>query len=475
MPTPIKPLFDFSPFLEERDVTLPLIRSFAEHETFRSASVEELELDNDFYRRPLRPEDLDFLQFKKAIKPESVSRLPSLASNRILLCVNEIAFARFPNSIDAAERKRFEDFYSDRHQILAARIRPFLENYAFDYLSKDGSGATSVSAHLAGLQNLKTQEEQFWSGVFAHLTRHNYLQQGLRFILIQKWCLLAGMRAAVARASACGYFDFLPPAERPAYAKATQHDALLAALAEMCGVTRRPHSYWQFYLPTSIAKCNLVYALASRPDRAMALYGAVMAMETEWLSFVEAVQRACPHIALDGRFSGRHEFTADHLFTRFERALQTSKASFGSDGLERVGQGIDAAQILSGRARWDLGEQLKWLSSIEDYCRFAREVDVRIQNECPDIDRETFVEPREMCSTTHVHNDHRLVVIESGDMLFWGNLGMQLQMKAGDMVLIPDGRLHGSTVVSADCTYHQPIIPDAWFASLSREITAPIA
>ena len=50
----------------------------------------------------------------------------------------------------------------------------------------------------------------------------------------------------------------------------------------------------------------------------------------------------------------------------------------------------------------------------------ARAISARIEVERPDIDRETFVEPREMCSTTHVHDDHRLVVIESGKMVFWG-------------------------------------------------------
>ncbi|KHJ60678.1 peptide synthetase, partial [Burkholderia glumae] len=122
--------------------------------------------------------------------------------------------------------------------------------------------------------------------------------------------------------------------------------------------------------------------------------------------------------------------------------------------------------------RWDLGEQLLWLSSIRHYVRFAHRISDRIEAECPGIDRETFVEPFEMCSTTHVHNDHRLVTIEQGQMLFWGNVGMQLKMDVGDKVLIPDGRLHGSTVLSGECTYHQPIIPDDWVKALVAELEA---
>jgi hypothetical protein len=59
-----------------------------------------------------------------------------------------------------------------------------------------------------------------------------------------------------------------------------------------------------------------------------------------------------------------------------------------------------------------------------------------------------------------------LVVIESGRMVFWGNLGMQLHLEPGQMLLVPQGRLHGSTVISEECTYHQPIIPDDWVQAL---------
>ena len=50
--------------------------------------------------------------------------------------------------------------------------------------------------------------------------------------------------------------------------------------------------------------------------------------------------------------------------------------------------------------------------------------------------------------------------------LFWGNLGMTLRLAPGEMVLVPEGRLHGSTIESDECTYHQPIIPDAWVRPL---------
>jgi mannose-6-phosphate isomerase-like protein (cupin superfamily) len=137
--------------------------------------------------------------------------------------------------------------------------------------------------------------------------------------------------------------------------------------------------------------------------------------------------------------------------------------------LQQISQGIEAACSLSEVVWTNLSEQLRWLSSVERYQAIAKAIDARIQAECPNIDRETFVEPREMCSTTHVHDDHRLVVIESGDMVFWGNLGMTLRLKPGEMVLVPQGRLHGSSIESDECTYHQPIIPEEWIQPLVND------
>jgi len=140
----LPPLFEFSPYFEMREETLDLIRQFAAHDAFRSAEVEELELDEDFYRRPLRPEDLAFLQFKKPVRAETVSRLPALASQRLLLCLNEVAVARLPRRQNTDDFQRFDDFYSERNQVLGARIRPFLENYAFDFVGREATADATV-------------------------------------------------------------------------------------------------------------------------------------------------------------------------------------------------------------------------------------------------------------------------------------------------------------------------------------------
>ena len=61
-------------------------------------------------------------------------------------------------------------------------------------------------------------------------------------------------------------------------------------------------------------------------------------------------------------------------------------------------------------------------------------------------------------STTHIHPDDRLLVLETGTMDFFPLAGVEIRLRAGDFLFIPQGRLHGSIVRSDHCTYHQPIL-----------------
>lgn len=460
-------LFDFSTQADVIDQHVALIRDFAALDPYRSAMVEELVLDEDFYRRPLRPEDLAFLRFRKPVRPETVTLLPSLASQRLLLSINELDIARLPRDGEAEAFDRYGRFYADQARVLGARIRPFLENFVFDHLDR-GDVPVRAEEQAAELRDLLRGEAGFWGDVFAHLDRSGYLEDGLGFILIQKWCLASTRRIAVARAAASGYFGPIGEENQPRLVLDSVEDPVVARLARRCGVTRREHSYWQFYLSTSLASCNLLHALAARPDRALRLYGAAFAAEAEWLAFGCLVGQAAARFDIphgEGFAAAR-----DSLSRRFERTLAIVAERYGTRGLGEVGQGLAAAKRLGACARRDLREQLEWLSALDRYQDIARAIDRRIQAERPDIDRETFVEPREMCSTTHVHNDHRLVVVESGDMVFWGNLGMNLCLAPGEMVLVPQGRLHGSSILSEECVYHQPIIPEEWIDPLVADL-----
>lgn len=468
------PVFDFSAFSPARQEARELIRAFCASPGFRSAVVEELELDEDFYRRPLRPEDLEILPFEQPVSETTVSQLPALATQRMLLSIHELGVSRLPPAGDKGRWAACAEFYSDRNQVLGARIRPFLENYAFDFLARDLPLARDVEPLVAAFGAVQSSEFEFWTGLSAQLRRDGYSREGVRLALIQRWSLLPAQRAVLGRAAASGHLELLAEGERPSLAAGTAEE-VLQQLGKELGVANRAHSFWQFYLATSLARCNLLHALAARPNRAAELLGAAFVAEADWLAFRNVMETLARDdfglAAASRRARGSTPVEAQQaeLAARFTRAAallgQRDRRLFSG-----FAHGVALAQRLAERARWDLGEQLSWLGVVELYTKLAQRISVRIEAECPNIDRDTFVEPREMCSTTHVHNDHRLVVIESGKMVFWGNLGMQLKMDVGDKVLIPAGRLHGSTVTSEECVYHQPIIPDEWVRPLMRDL-----
>lgn len=463
-------MFEFRKFEGRTDQAVESIRRFAAHEALRSATVDELELGDEFHRRALRPEDLAFIKFSGPVTAATVTQLGFLAAQRLMSSIHEIGVAGLPPDGTEDSFARVARFNDDEHAVLGAQVLPFLESFAFDFLESEEE-VRRARAHLVDyVREALRNEASFWRNVFERLVHTKYLEDGLRFAMLQVWSLAPSKRAALGRAMASRFFEPLPASVLPRLSGDAPSDGAVHELAVRCGVRRLQHAYWQFYLSTSLARSNLLYSYARRPDRALRLYGAAYAAEAEWLAFGCLVGAASARFGLGDLAEGAGGAPVDDYVARFERMTRTVERLWGDRGTTEVARGLASAVSLGRVARQNLGEQLRWLSSMETHREIARRIDGRVRAECPNIDRETFVEPREMCSTTHVHDDHRLVVIESGNMVFWGNLGMQLRLAPGEMVLVPQGRLHGSSIESPECTYHQPIIPEQWVRALVAEL-----
>ncbi len=476
MPSAFPRVFDFGRRLGDHARTADLIKEFAAAAPLRSAMVEELELGEGSYRRPARPEDLSFIDFSKPVTAATATRLQFLASQRLLFTINEQRSVRLPAGRGKKGQQEFTEFYGAHHLELGQQIAPFLEDCAFSFLEPTDSVPSTPIDTVDRLSRCLHLAFDFHDTTLQRLSDGRYLEDGLRFLLMQDWSLLQPKRLALRMAGAAGFFDSLTTPQRIWAAGDPSVDALLAELVNRCGVTKPQHAYWQFYLSSSLARCNLLYALALRPICAFRLIGAAYVAAADWLAFSSMASRAASllDLARDDR-SQEAKDGGSALLERFRSVVDTVGDRHGAWAVREVAEGVAMAETLAECARHDLGEQLRWLSSLDRYRQFAHMIDDRIQRELPNIDRETFVEPREMCSTTHVHDDHRLVVVESGDMVFWGNLGMTLRLKPGEMVLVPQGRLHGSSIESDECVYHQPIIPDEWIDALLRQAeTEPV-
>jgi hypothetical protein len=455
--------------LDDAAVASALIRRFAAHPLFRSATVDELELDN-FYRRPLRPEDLDIIDFSRPVDATRLTHLCSLAAGRILLTINDLGTVRWPRSAEASA-SGLAQFYSKENLELAAALRPFLEKFALSFLEDARDTDQDRGQCLAYLDHFARDGAAFWRAAIGRLADRGYSDEGLRLILVQHWCLADTKRIALAKAESAGYFDIVPRDLRPRPFVFPGPADEFAPVAARVGMTGNPHRYWQFYLPTSLATVNCLCAMAARPDRALRLLGAGFAAEAEWTAMARSTASAIG-LPRDRERQAHAARWADEaeLRSRCADALQNIENRCGRRGVGEFAAGLAVFARLARHGWRDLGTQLDWVSSLDRYTEIALLIEQRIRTERPDIDRDTFVEPREMCSTTHVHDDDRLVVVESGRMVFWGNVGMVRRFDPGQMIFVPRGRLHGSSVESELCVYHQPIIPEPWVRQFVEDL-----
>lgn len=444
-----------------------LIKRFAESPPYRSAAVDELESHHGAYRRPLRPEDLDFLKFQRPIRRETVFRLPSLATQRLLFCLHERQLNRWPDADATNARADYAALFTPEMDEIAAKLHPFLSRYGFHFAMQGADRFDKAPADMVSM--LLDGQIARANAIMQHARRAGFVEGAARFVLTQVWLLLPMQQAALAFAEASGTFDALPEALHPFKGPDLSEHERSRALCAKLGVEADDHRYWQFYLASSLARSNLLWVFADTPLHAFRLWGAAFAAEADFLAAGCLLGQAAQELGLPTTPPADGGGAAT-LGRRFEEAVSLARQRFGDAAADEVRHGFAITAELADTAMHDLGLQLEWLSQIDSFRTAAALIENRIAAERPDIDRDTFVEPRDMCSTTHVHNEHRLVSIESGDMIFWGNVGMRLDLHKGDRILIPDGRLHGSTVTSPECTYHQPIIPDEWVADALGQI-----
>jgi mannose-6-phosphate isomerase-like protein (cupin superfamily) len=360
-------------------------------------------------------------------------------ANRVLLSINEAQEARLPRtrSVDLSD---WDGFYSEESHRCGARITHALERFAFGFLGSDMAGEAPV------FPSIYDEAKTFWMRRRRALDRASYRAEGLALALIQHVPLYESVIASERN---------LPSEIRVLLA----NPALSATAKALTDALRRSgyrtgrHSYWQFYLPGSLAMVNYLLCLGRSPGTLFQYVGARLVLE---------VERAALGRALIDDIDAHYDSAETTMKAVHQRMLVLFVERFGPQASARIEAGAVSMRRLLSLVRRGVLEQLTWLSDLSWPQRAARQISERIERECPGIDRDTFVEPREMCSTTHVHDEHRLVVVETGHMRFWGNVGMCHDMYPGDMILIPKGCLHGSTVVSESCTYHQPIIPDDW-------------
>jgi hypothetical protein len=450
-----------------------IVKAFAANTAFRAAEWEELTTEENPYRRPVRPDDLAWLDYSKPMPAAKALKLSALLGHRMLRNVYDSGLLYLPPNPGAAATADGAAFYSERNRVLGALARPVLERHLFTLLDNEreplgGSGGS-------GVQRLKREVREYFQQRLAEPGRAFTAAAATRdrkasatFVMLQLSAYLPAVRTAAGRA-ALGEYEVAHPGARGYLldqyrAWADSHETYRTLLD---GAQLKPTAaaYWQLYLGTSLARGNHLHWLSADREKYPEFLGALLHQK---IDDAAAGQRFA-EVFEDGLgvrtdlFDTLGALTAPELDPLVDRLLAPLERVLGPEAAVRFHQGFADARRLAQLWDEDLALQLGWADSIELHQQKAERINAYIQDNGIQVDLDTFVESHEETSTTHVHNEHRLVMVERGQMHFWNNVTHKTELHEGDKVLIPVSRLHGSTVLSGVCTYHQPIIPEEMY------------
>jgi hypothetical protein len=447
-----------------------VVQAFAANPAFRAATAEELVNEHNPFRRPVRPDDLAWLNFSVPLIPAKALMLSGLLGHRMLRNAYDVDTLYVPAKPNPAAVSDGGHFYSAENRARAALAAPVLERHLFTMLAGErqplaGLGVDSLWRHVqARNEELVDVPRRAFEVTRATTDRRN----AAIFLLVQLAAILPATHAAIGRHALGDYDSALPGVREQVldeYHGWVQRASQYGRLFTEAGLSAAPVAYWQFFLGSSLGRANHLHFLARQPERFGEFLGALAYKRIDDAASARRLMTVLSEAlgTVAEYFDGVVPFTSASAEEVVTGLIGPLLEVAGARAVEFFHAGFEDAHWLARLWDADLANQLEWADQIELYQERAEKIDYKIKADDIDIDLDTFVETEEETSTTHVHDEHRLVIIEVGQMHFWNNVGKQIALNQGDKLLIPSSRLHGSVVLSGSCTYHQPIIPEELF------------
>ena len=429
-----------------------LINQYSAIRIFRDAEDHELVIESNPYRRPLRANDNRFIDFSGRLDRDLLVTNSSLAANRMLLNIYESELLHVPPAGSHDLWADYGLFYAPETRSIAEAIRPALENHVFGFLDAECAHVGSWGKHdlQAALSAMfaASPSRALCSAILCMKSK----QRQARFYLLQRSIgFLFGNRDTRAAHPVARHWKVVGLAEQPRRPTVLSPGALSAA-----GLKSEPHAYWQFYLPTWLTLNNYVHCLARDPARLFRYIGLVCFAEVDAAASCEAEHALLRE--LFGPEASPERLTFRSARVVWEELVAPILANYGDQHLTELARGFEEARVLTDLAKVDFVRQATWFDELPRFREHATRLYAQIRSGEMPTPLETFVEPLGERSTTHVHDDDRLLVIEQGSMDFFPAFGGVIRFDPGDVMLVPRHHLHGSVVRTKECVYHQPLI-----------------
>ncbi len=424
------------------------------------ADVDHWLIDNNAFRRPVRPQDLHLFDFATPLSEEQALSASNLTANRLLLNIYEQDLVFLPDRQNASSKADFNLFYNPEMRRNGFAIRHTLEDHVFGFLRQEVEvgGSWTLETFKAYCES-EFNSEKNNSTLMDAILNSNDPEAAARFFLIQ----LAGdyltEASAMARNMPGNYGEaqsnlFTILIDEYGYGvHDTKHSTLYEDTLRSAGLSVNLHTYWQFYLSSSIALINYFHFICANHEHFFKYLGALYYTETSLVNSCRNTSKMLHKIFgpefFTAYFDEHVHIDQHHGDMAFQRIIVPIVEKCGPEVLPQILAGFEEFRLLQEIADRDFMEQLAWSDSLGTHAIRAGEI---LQQGGIKADA-SFVERKGELSVTHVHDESELFYVTDGVIKLVATPEKEITLQAGEGIVIPQFRLHGSEVISDSCTY----------------------
>ncbi len=440
------------------------IQLYAANPLFKD--TKEWLIEDNPYRRPIHQSAVRQLDFTGQLARHEVFSASALAAHRMLLNIYETDLIFLPERDFAAKKMDFERFYSNENKLLGELIRPTLEAHVFGFFEEEINitGKWSVEALKSYLDSLVEQHEQTELEICAAVLSSRDPEKAALSLMVQ----VAGDFLSEASASARNVLGKYGAIQSELFkiliddygygVHQAKHSTLFENTMATCGLVSDVHTYWQFYLGSSLALNNYYHYVSRDHSKYFRAIGAIAVAEAMFSHSCRKISEMLHAVFGDKvdtyYFDEHYHIDAHHGRMAFERVVAPAIARCGDAAIGEVVRGVEELRLITALADEDFMAQVAWFDEAEKYKAEAQQIHRRILSRDMESRKATHVERQHQLSVTQVHDHDELCIVEFGALDLVAGCNQSIRLNAGEGIVIPRHRLHGATIASEECVYH---------------------
>lgn len=430
------------------------------------SNTEEWTIKDNPYRRPIDPDTVKSLDFSEPLPKERVFGKNALAAHRMLLNIYESDLIFLPETGFAAKKNDFAEFYSNQNKLLGEMIRPTLERHVFGFLEPEINitGKWTVDDLSLYLRSLLESHEQSQLEIVSAILSSREPEKNALSFLIQLASDFLTEASATARNVLGKYGSIQSELFKIAIddygygVHRAKHSTLFENTLMSCGLSTHAHTYWQFYLSSSLALGNYYHYVSRDHSKFFRCLGAIAYAETMFAHTCKQIAEMLRTVfgsKVDTYYFDEHgHIDAHHGRMAFDNLVAPAIARYDDSVIEQIIRGLEEIRLLTSVGDEDFGAQIVWSEEAEKFKSSAQPIHQKILSGEITCSKATLISRQDNPAIMRVNDEDKLLMVEAGQMRLITDHDRFLELSAGEGIVIPRARMHGSKTSSAECVYH---------------------